>query len=138
MHRMLPENVQTRICYTGTKFGIKLNNIKDPVKKSHQYDIVYYATCPEPGFVEDYTCETGRRLNEGIIDHDGRDETSHFYKHSQESNHPCVVALINFKIIDSHFQNQRFKRTISKSLLIRETPSSLNTQEISIPLKRFI
>ena len=29
---MLPENVQTRICYTGTKLGTKFNNIEDPVK----------------------------------------------------------------------------------------------------------
>ena len=34
MHRTLPENVQTRLCYTGTKLGTKFNNIKDPVKNS--------------------------------------------------------------------------------------------------------
>ena len=32
MHHMLPENVQTGICYTGTKLGTKFNNIEDPVK----------------------------------------------------------------------------------------------------------
>ena len=32
MSRMLPENVQTRICYTSTELGAKFNNIKDPVK----------------------------------------------------------------------------------------------------------
>ena len=74
IHRTLPENVQARICYTGTKRGTKFNNIKDPVKKSHQHDVVYYAACPEPGCVEDYTGETGRRLNERVIDHNGRDK----------------------------------------------------------------
>ena len=91
MSRMLPENVQTRICYTSTELGAKFNNIKDPVKKSYQHNIVYYATCPESGFVEDYIGETGRRLNESVIGCNGRDKKSHLYKHSQESNHPCVA-----------------------------------------------
>ena len=137
MHCTLPENVQTRICYTGTKLGTKFNNIKDPVKKSHQHDVVYYATCPKPGCVEDYNGETGRRLNERMVDHNGRDKKSHLYKHSQESNHLCV-ALSNFKIIVSNFQNQKFKRKIAESLLIRETRSSLTTKEMSIPLRLFI
>ena len=137
MHRTLPENVQARICYTGTKLGTKFNNIKDPVKKSHQYDVVYYVTCPEPGCVEDYSGETGRRLNERLIDHNGRDKKSHLYKHLQDNNHLCI-ALSDFKIIGSSFRNQKFKRKIAESLLIREKRSSLNTQEMSIPLKLFI
>ena len=119
MHLTLLENVQARICYTGTKLGTKFNNIKDPVKKYHQHDVVYYAACPEPGCVEDYTGEAGRRLNERVIDQNGRDKKSYLYKHLQESNHPCV-ALSDFKIIGSNFQNQKFKRKIAESLLIRE------------------
>ena len=72
MHRMLPENVQARICSTGTKLGTKFNKIKDPVKKSHQHNLGYYAACPEPGCAEDYIGETGRRLNERVIYHNGR------------------------------------------------------------------
>ena len=137
MHRTLPENLQTRICYTGTKPGTKFNNIKDPVKKSHQHDVVYYATCPEPGWLEDYNGETGRRLNERVVDHNGSNKKSHLYKHLQESNHSCL-SLSGFKIIGSNFQNQKFKRNVAGSLLIRETRSSLNMQEMSIPLKLFI
>ena len=136
MHRTLLENVQAKICYTGTKLGTKFSNIKDPVKKSCQHDAVYYVACPEPGFVDDYTDKTVRRLNEGVIDHNGRDKKSHLHKHLQESNHPCV-ALSDFKIIGSHFQNQRLLRKIAESLLIREKRSALNMQEMSIPLKRF-
>ena len=137
MHRTLPENFQTRICYTvTTKLGTKFNNIKDPVKKSHKHDVVYYAICPKPGCVEDYLGETGRRLNERLIDHNSRDKKSHLYKHSQESNHPCV-ALSDFKIIGSNFQNQKFNRKIAESLLIRETRSLLNAQDMSIPSKTF-
>ena len=46
IHRTLPENVQSRICYTGTKLGTKFSNIKDSVEKFHQHDVVYYAKCP--------------------------------------------------------------------------------------------
>ena len=137
MHRTLAENVQTSTCYTGTKLGTKFNNIKDLVEKSHQHDVFYYATCPQPGSVEDYTGETGRRLNERVIDHNGRDKKSHLYKHSQERNHPCV-ALSDLKIIGSNFKNQKLKRKIAESLLIRETRSSVSIQEMSIPLKLFI
>ena len=152
MHRTLPENVQARICYTGTKLGTKFSNIKDPVKKSYQHDVVYYATCHEPGCVEDYSGETGRILrgslkrmrrmkriekNERVIDNNGRDKKSHLYKHLQDNNHSCI-ALSDFKIIESSFRNQKFKRKIAESLLIREKRSSLNVQEMSIPLKLFI
>ena len=98
VHRTLPEEVQTRICYTGTKLGTKFNNIKDPVTKCHQHNVVYNNTCPESGCVEDDTGGTDRRLNERVIDHNGRGKNSHLFKHSEESNHPCV-ALSDFKII---------------------------------------
>ena len=137
MHRTLLENFQTRICYPCTKLATKFNNIKDLVKKSHQHDVVYYATCPEPGCIEDYIGERDRVLNERMIDHNGRDKKLHLYKHLQESNHPCA-ALSDFKIIGSNFENQKFKRIIAESLMIRETRSSLNTQEMSISLKLFI
>ena len=71
MPHTLSENFQISTCYKGTKLAIKYNNIKDLVKKSHQQDVVYYAICPEPGCV-DYFCETNRRLNEMVIDHNGR------------------------------------------------------------------
>ena len=76
-HLTLPENIQARICYTGIKLGTNFNYIKDPVNKSHQHDVIYYAICPEPGCVENYTGETGRRLNERLTDHKGRDKKSY-------------------------------------------------------------
>ena len=61
----------------------------------------------------------------------------HLHKHLQESNHPCV-ALSVFKITGNNFLNQKFKIKIAESLLIKEKRSSMNVQEMSIPLKRFI
>ena len=99
MHRALPENVQPRMCCTGTKLGTKFTNIKGPVKKSHQHDVVYYATCPEPGCVDNYTDEASRRRKERVIDHTGRDKKLHLYKHSQESNHPCVTLAVESGVV---------------------------------------
>lgn len=47
MHCTIPERSPTR-CYTGTKLGVKINNIKILLRNQ-----VYYATCPEPSCVED-------------------------------------------------------------------------------------
>ena len=58
---------------------------------------------------------------------------TYLYKHLQESNHSCV-ALIGLKIIGSNIQNQKLKRKIVESLLIREMRLSLNTQEMTIQL----
>ena len=56
-HCTFPENVQTRMCYTGNKVGTKFNNIKDLVRKCHQRNFVYYTTRSEPDCVEDCTDE---------------------------------------------------------------------------------
>ena len=61
-------------CYT------KFNNIKDPVKKSHQHNVVYYATCPKPCCAGVYTDETGTRLNEKVIDHNRKDYEEYVLK----------------------------------------------------------
>ena len=137
MHCTLPEDVQTRICYTGTKLGTKFNKINDLVKKTHQHDVVYYSTCLRAGCVGDFTRETSIRLNEKVIHHNRTEKKLHLYKHSPESNYPSF-AMSDFKVIGSNFQNLKLKTKISESLLIRELRSSLNKQEMSIPLKRFI
>ena len=108
MNHTLPENFQARICFIGTKIDTKFNKIKYLVKKSLQHDVVYYVTCSESGCVEDYTGETGRRLNVRVIDHNGRDKKSHLNKRSRKSNQPCD-AMSDFKMIGSSFQNQKFK-----------------------------
>ena len=129
VHGALPENVQIRIFYTGTKSCTKFNYIKNPVKKFQQHNVVCYLTCPKPSFVKDYTGETGRRLNERMNEHNGRNKKSSFYKHYQESDNPCVT-LRDFKIIGSNFQNQKYKRKIAELLLIRNKHSSLNTGDV--------
>ena len=43
-----------------------------------------------------------------------------------------TVDLKDFKIIDSSYDNNRFKRKISEALYIKECKPSLNTQEQSV------
>ena len=45
------------------------------------------------------------------------------------------VTQSDFKIIGSHFNNNRHKRKIAEALLIKEKRPSLNVQEQSIDLK---
>ena len=43
---MFPENVTTRVTYSGTRLSSKFTKVKGNVKE-HQHDIVYYVKCPE-------------------------------------------------------------------------------------------
>ena len=56
------------------------------------------------------------------------------FKHSIEKEHKEVTQS-DFKIIGSHFNNNRHKRKIAEALLIKEKRPSLNVQEQSIYLK---
>ena len=63
----LPDNVKTRVAYTGQKFGTKFQ-IKDKTKDQHKNDIVYYSKCLEPTCNDDYLGKTGRRIIEKSAD----------------------------------------------------------------------
>ena len=45
------------------------------------------------------------------------------------------VNLVNIKVTDSGYHNNRFKRKMSEALYIKQHKPTLNTQEQSIPLK---
>ena len=53
LKRILPDNVKTRVRYTGQKLSTKLQ-IKDKIKDQHKQDLVYYCKCSEPTCNEDY------------------------------------------------------------------------------------
>ena len=44
---VLPENVTTRVTYSGTRLSSKFTKTKDKTVKEHRHDIVYYVKCPE-------------------------------------------------------------------------------------------
>ena len=69
-------------------------------------------------------------------DHSGKDLKSYLFKNSMERNHK-TVALDEFKIIGKGYKRSKFRRKLAESLHIKEKRSSLNTQEVSVPLKLF-
>ena len=95
-----------------------------------------YSKCPEQTCNEDYLGETGKRIIERSADHSGKDKQSHLLRHALNRNHK-TVDLKDFKIIDSSYHNNRFKRKISEALYIKQYKPSLNTQEQSVQLKLF-
>ena len=125
--RILPNNVKKGVTYTGQKLSTKLQ-IKDKTKDQHKHDLAYYSKCPEPTCNEDYLRETGKRIIERSADHCGKDKQSHLLRHALNNNHK-IVDLKDFKIIDSSYHNNRFKRKISEALYIKQYKPSLNTQE---------
>ena len=98
------------------------------MKFEHKRDIIYLATCPEDNCPENYIGESGRRISERIIDHNGRDRKSHIFKHSSEKCYQHFHTN-NFKIIVNGFRNNSFKRKFSEALLIKQIKRSLNVQE---------
>ena len=96
--------------------------------------MIYHVRCSAENCPDDYIGEAARRVVERVKDHGGRDTKSHMFKHSIEKEHKEVTQA-DFKIIGSHFNNNRHKRKIAEALLIKEKRPSLNVQEQSIDLK---
>ena len=97
---------------------------------------MYLGTCPENNCPDNYVGESARCISERIIDHNGRDQNSHLFKHSCHKNHPNT-SKTDFKIISSGFKNNYCRRKIAEALLIKQIKPSLNVQEKSNELKLF-
>ena len=110
-------------------------NVKTKAVKEHQPDTTYYVECPEENCNENHVEETGRRLLKRVIDHNGRDKNSHIFKHLVEREHKSP-SLQQFSIMGGSYRKNKFHRKAAESLLVKETRSTLNTQE-SIPLELF-
>ena len=111
--------------------------IKDKTKDQHKQDLVCYSKCPQPTCNEDYLEKTGRRIIKRSADHCGKDNQSHLLGHAYMNNNDKTVDLKDFKIIDSSYHSNRFKRKISEALYIKQYKPCLNTQEQSVQLKHF-
>ena len=90
--------------------------------------------CSAENCSNDYIGESVRHLIEIVKDHSGRDTKSHVSKHSSEKEH-VEVTQEDFKIISSHFKNNRLKRKIAEALLIKQERPTLNVQDQSVELK---
>ena len=132
LNQLLPPTNPTKIAYTSTKLSTQFHTNDKPTT-SHQHDIVYLATCPDPSCNASYIGETARRLEERIKDHSGRDSNSHILKHSISTSHP-PSTLKNFKVIGRNFRNS-WKRKLAEALMLKEYSPKLNTQKKSVPIK---
>ena len=72
LRRTLPENIKME--GTGTKLGSQFN-IKDPIPKRHNHDLIYHTVYPQDNFDEGYIGESARILKERPKDHNGREKT---------------------------------------------------------------
>ena len=131
----LPDNIVIKSAYSAMRLKYKFN-IKTKTVKEHQHDITYYVECPEKNCDDNSVGETGRRLSERVIDHNGQDKTSHIFKHSVGSEHR-PPSLQEFSILGGNYRQNKFRRKVGESLLIKEKQSTLNTEDKSIPLKLF-
>ena len=71
----LTDNFVTKSAYSAMRLKDKFN-IKTKTVKENQHDITFYVECTEENCNENYEGETGRRLSERVIDHNGRDKNS--------------------------------------------------------------
>ena len=135
LKRLLPNNIEMTIINNAKRISSCFNN-KDAIPKEHKHDNVYQFKCAENGCDAKYIGESGRRLAERIIDHNGRDNKSHIIKHSIDQNHP-IRTNDQFEIINSGFRSNYKKRKIAEALAIRHKKPNLNVQELSTPLMLF-
>ena len=113
-----------------------LRSAFDQTKLEHKHVLTYLVKCPKNTCSETYLGETGRRLNERIMEHAGKDNKSHMLKHALQSGHPSVSPN-DFRILQKGYNNSKVKRKISEALLIRKHRPSLNIHENSVPLELF-
>ena len=135
MKCLLPADIVMKIAYVGNKLSTCFR-VKHITEFNHNHDIIYQGRCPKIGCNDHYLGETGRRISERVLDHAGRDQNSHLFKHSIESGHP-VLDMNNYKIIGKGYKNNVRKRKIAEALLIKEMKPTLNKQDNSVELKLF-
>ena len=135
INKVLPEDKNMQLVYTGTKLGTKFK-VNDKTKKDHHHDFTYSVKCPMKNCLDSYNGESGRRLIERVNEHSGKDINSHIFQNSMAANHPSVT-LDDFTVLSSGYGNRKFKRKVSESLFIKQNRPTLNKHGTSVPLKLF-
>ena len=108
-------------------------SVKDKTKIKHKHNLVYKVTCPDCPAT--YIGEAGRRLQERVDDHGGRDKNSHVLKHSLERGHN-TVKIENFSILGNNFYTET-QRKVSEAFFIKSQMPTINIQRLSRPILLF-
>ena len=135
VNHAFPDEAKIIVSYTGKKLGTCFN-AKDINLFNHEHDIVYYTKCPEESCSHDYVGESGRRVLEQVKDHDGRDTSSHIFKHCVAADRQ-FVSCNDLRTVGRNYCNNKRKRKIAEALLIKNLKPLLNVQEESVALKLF-
>ena len=115
--------------HTHTRTGAKLGsnfNIKGITKKEHKQVLVHSVKCPEETCSETYNGETGTRLIELIDEHKEKNQNSHVYQHSVNSNHALFFIPDN-----------KYKGKILEALFIKSKRPNFSKQDSSASVKIF-
>ena len=72
---------------------------------------------------ENYVGETGHRLSERIVFHNGRVKKSHIFKHSVEREYK-PPSTQEFSLSGGNYHINKFHRKVAESLLIKEKRST--------------
>ena len=68
-------------------------------------------TMENPECDESYVGETGRRLQDRVDEHSGKDRKSNILRHSYQKNHKNI-SRNNFQILGNGYKKMKFKRGI--------------------------
>ena len=73
---------------------------------------------------------------ERVHQHSGKDDNSHVFKHSIETNHP-TVTIDDFRVLKTGYRQKKFRKKLSEALFIKQNKPALTKQEASVPQKLF-
>ena len=118
--RNVSENIKIEVTYTGTKLGSQFN-IKDPIPKMHNHDIIYHIVCLKNNCNEDYIGECARRLNERTKDHNGRDKNSYLTLLNRKLTYE--VSEWDFQIIEKAYHHHTWRWEFFQKLYLSRTKS---------------
>jgi len=132
--KKLGSNIKIRILYKAVKLGSKFQ-MKDKTKKEHMHNIIYKINCPDSQCQAAYVGQTKSRCQKRLLEHNGRDKSSHVWKHSMNEKHQRVW-MNDVKVLGKGYRTD-FTRKISESLFIRDLKPVLNKQKEAYKLKLF-
>ena len=128
--KSLPNYVQPRIIYKGTKLG-SCFRVKDKVPMKHESNLVY--AFKKEG-VTNYIGETKVRYGTRTYEHMNTDKASAVYKHKIENR--LALSDSDFEIIDKGFP-KTVDRKLAEALYVKELDPILNRQKSSYKLHLF-
>ena len=88
--KFLPPNIKPVFAFKSKKLASHFK-IKDNTNTKHKHDLVYKIKCPQEHCLHSYIGETARRLEERILEQNGKDKISSVFKHSLETGHDTIT-----------------------------------------------